>query len=84
MPLTENTVKAIQYLSSIAECLSEFGNENKGESQYIAAKGDLSNLQEVINNSTELTIIQKDGMNKLIKFLSVEVDKRLKNYNNPG
>lgn len=84
MPLTENTVRAIEYLSSIAECLSEFGNENKGQSQYIAAKGDLSNLQHLIDNSTELTIIQKDDMNKLIKFLSVEIDKRLKEYNNPG
>lgn len=81
MPITENTAKVISYLASIAETLSQYGNENKGLSQYITAKGELDNLSALIRESTDLNAEQKDGMNKLISFLGSEIDKRIKMYN---
>ena len=82
MPISENTAKIITLLASIAEVLSQFGNETKGISQYIAAKGEIETINQIIRDNTELSIEQKDGMNKLTGFLSIEIDKRIQMFNN--
>lgn len=77
----DNTDTIIVLLASVADTLSEFGNETKGVSQYIAAKGDLNRISQIINSSKTLTLVQKTGMGKLTSFLNSEIDKKLLMFN---
>jgi hypothetical protein len=77
----DNTTTIIVLLASIADTLSEFGNETKGVSQYIAAKGDLNRISQIISSSDELNLEQKTGMAKLTNFLGSEIDKKLIMFN---
>jgi hypothetical protein len=77
MSPNSNILHVIELLSSIADTLSKYGDDNQGLSTYLNAKAEIVSLKEIINTSDELTFTQKQGMRKLVDLLQKEIDTKI-------
>jgi hypothetical protein len=78
MPTDSSTILRLKYLADVGNALMESSNETSLQTNYFAAKEALNKFQAELTK-VEMPLEISSGMQKLITYLQLKIDRRLQN-----